>query len=151
MRLFDIFKKPLIIDDDFFGKLRFMKMKTDGKSYFEGKGMFKPTGKEIEYFITANEEGPDQRQKEFYNWIEENYSTLVLKLKPLIEDEFGNSRDGFKIKDFDIEFQLVALSIPNQENEPLEWSMSFDTVHDENHQVTVEFSGHEPQAILIDG
>lgn len=29
--------------------------------------------------------------------------------------------------------------------------MSFDTVHDENHQVTVDFIGLEPQGVLIDG
>lgn len=115
MGLFDIFKKPVTIQDDFFGKLRFMKMKADGNSYFEGKGLFKPTGKDIEYFITATEEGPDLRQKEFYNWIQKNYTELVIKFKPLIEDEFGNWKEGFKIKDFDREFQLFALSIPNQE------------------------------------
>ena len=151
MGLFNIFKKPLTIEDDFFGKLRFMKMKADGKSYFEGKGLFKPTGKEIEYFITANEECPDQGQKEFYNWIQKNYTELVVKFKPLIEDEFGNWKEGFKIKDFNREFQLVALSIPNQDKEPLKWSMSFNTEHDENHQVTVEFINQEPQAVLIDG
>ncbi len=151
MGLFDIFKKPLTIEDDFFGKLRFMKMKADGKSYFEGKGLFKPTGKEIEYFINANEGGPDQDQKEFYNWIQANYRELVIKSIPLIEDEFGNWKEGFTIKDFDREFHLVALSIPDQKNKPFEWSMSFDAEHDDNHQVTVEFIRHEPQAVTIDG
>ena len=151
MGLFDIFKKPITIQDDFYGKLRFMKMKAEGKSYFEGKGLFKPTGKEIEYFITANEDGPDQKQKEFYNWVQENYSDLVIKFKPLIEDEFRNWKEDFTIKNFDSEFQLVALTIPNQDRKPLKWELSFDTEHDENHQITVEFSGLEPQAVLIDG
>ena len=151
MGLFDIFKKPVAIQNDFFGNLRFRKMKAEGKSYFEGKGIFKPTGKEIEYFITANEDGPDQKQKEFYNWIQENYSDLVIKFKPLIEDEFRNWKEDFTIKNFDSEFQLVALTIPNQDMKPLKWDLSFDTEHDENHQFTVEFSGVEPQAVLIDG
>ncbi len=126
-------------------------MNAEGKSYFEGKGLFKPTGKEIEFFITANEDGPDQKQKEFYNWIQENYSDLVIKFKPLIEDEFRNWKEDFTIKNFDSEFHLVALTIPNQERKPFNWDLSFDTEHDENHQFTVEFSEFEPQAVSING
>jgi len=96
MGIFDIFKKPIIIEDDFFGKLRFMKMKDPEKSYLEGKGLFKPTGKEIGYIIKGKESGPEQKQKEFYKWIQENYRELTTKLSPLVEDEFGNWKDGLK-------------------------------------------------------
>lgn len=151
MGLFDNFKKPVTIQDEFFGKLRFMKMKTDGNSYFEGKGHLKPIGKEIAYFITANEDGPNQKQRDFYNWVQENYSNLAMNIKPLIEDEFRNWKEDFTIINFDSEFHLVALTIPNQDKKPLKWDLSFDTEQDENHQITVEFSGHEPQGILING
>ncbi|WP_210489401.1 hypothetical protein [Rufibacter aurantiacus] len=151
MGIFDFFKKPIIIEDDFFGKLRFMKMKDPGKSYFEGKGLFEPTGKEIGYIIEGKESGPEQKQKEFYKWIQENYLELTTKFTPLVEDEFGNWKDNFKIIDFDREFILVGVTIPIQDNTPFEWDMSFDTIHDENHQVTVDFIGLEPHGVLIDG
>lgn len=151
MGLFDIFKKPIIIEDDFFGRLKFMKMKNAEKNYFEGKGLFEPTGKEIELFINGSEKGPDQKQKEFYSWLQRNFKELAFKATPLIEDEFRNWKEDFKIKDFDKEFSLVALTIPSQETTPIEWNMSFETIHDENHQVTIEFLGNEPKEVLIDG
>ncbi|MDQ4141353.1 MAG: hypothetical protein M3142_12640 [Bacteroidota bacterium] len=68
-----------------------------------------------------------------------------------MEDEFGNWKDGFKFKNFDKEFTLVGVTIPKYGKTSLEWDMSFDTIHDENLQVTVDFTGQEPQGVLIDG
>jgi hypothetical protein len=151
MGIFDIFKKPTIIEDDIFGRLRFMKMKDPEKGYFEGDGLFKPTGKKIEYLIDGNENGPDQNQKEFYRWIQENYRELVTKILPLVEDEFENWKVGFKITNFDKEFELVGVTIPKQDKTALKWEMSFNTIHDENHQITIGFIGSEPKRVLIDG
>jgi len=42
MGLFNLFKKPQTIQDDFFGTLTFIDFKDSTKNYFEGKGKFKP-------------------------------------------------------------------------------------------------------------
>ncbi|KAA3436830.1 hypothetical protein [Rufibacter hautae] len=151
MGILDIFKKPTIIEDDFFGKLRFRKTNDSENSYFEGKGLFGPTGKEIEFIIKGKESGPELKQKEFYNWVQENYRELITRLTPLVEEEFGNWKESFKIKNFDKEFKLVGITIPRHCKTTMEWDISFDTIHDENHQVTVDFIGKEPQGVLIDG
>lgn len=152
MGIFDFFKKPLIVEDDFFGRLRFMKIKNNpSRNYFEGKGKFGPTGRELEYFIHADESGPEPEQKEFYRQIQQDWPRIVEKIKPLIEAEFRNWKDDFTITDFNREFHLVGLTIPRPEIQPREWDLAFDTIHDENHQFTVYLKGYEPTRVEIDG
>jgi len=151
MGLFDLFKKPQTIQDDFFGTLKFMSFKDSTKNYFEGKGKFKPTGDEIEYFISGELSGPTIDQRLFYNKVQDSYDDIILKIIPLIEDEFKNWNEEFKIKDFKKEFKLVAMKIPRLDSKPTTWDMAFETIHDDNHQVTVDFKDFEPDGIIIDG
>jgi hypothetical protein len=83
--------------------------------------------------------------------VQDSYDDLISKIIPLIEDEFKNWKDDFKIKDFKKEFKLVAVTIPRLNANATSWDMSFETIHDDNHQVTVDFKDFEPEGILIDG
>ena len=151
MGLFDIFKKSQTIQDDFFGKLTFISFKDPTMNCFEGKGKFKPTGDTIEYTIEADLSGPTNDQRNFYNKVQDLYDEIISKITPLIEDEFKNWKEDFKIKDFKKEFKLVAVTIPRLSSNAATWAMSFETIHDNNHQVTVDFKDFEPEGILIDG
>jgi hypothetical protein len=151
MGLFDLFKKPQTIQDDCFGTLTFMSFKDTSKNYFEGKGKFKPTGDEIEYFIDGEFSGPTAEQRNFYNKVQDSYGEIISKIIPLIEDEFKNWKDDFKIKDFKKEFKLVAVTIPRLNSGPANWDMSFETIHDDNHQITIDFKDFDPEGVLIDG
>ena len=151
MGLFELFKKPLIVNDDFFGALRFVDFKDPSKDYFEGNGHFTPTGNETEYLIQADKNGPTDEQKQFYRDLQSNFNQFVDKIKPLIEDEFRNWKEDFVIKDFNKEFELVCITIPRFDVRPLIWDMAFTTIHDENHHVTIDFIDFEPNGILIDG
>lgn len=151
MGLFDLFKKPLIVNDDFFGALRFVDFKDPSKDYFEGKGHFTPTSSEIEYLIQADKDGPTDEQQQFYRDLQSNFNQFIDKMKPLIEDEFRNWKDDFVIKDFNKEFELVCITIPRLDVRPLIWDMVFTTIHDESHHVTIDFIDLEPNGILIDG
>jgi len=151
MGLFNLFKKPTIIQDNFFGSLRFMDFKDPSKNYFEGKGYFTPTQSETEYLIQADIEGPTDEQQQFYRDLQDNFIHYIQKIKPLIEEEFRNWKEDFEIKNFTNEFALVCLTIPRHGLRPLIWDMTFTTVHDLNHQVTIDFVDNEPNGILIDG
>ncbi len=152
MGLFNIFKKPKTIQDDFFGQLTFIEIKNNPiENYFEGKGWFSPTEKEIEYLIIADSSGPSLQQREFYTQIETKYKGLVSNARPLIEQEFKNWRENFEIQDFEKEFRLVSLSIPRLDAKEIRWDMYFETVHDKNHIVTVNFSDFEVDTIMVDG
>lgn len=151
MGLFNLFKKPKIVHDDFFGPLRFMDFKDASKNYFEGKGHFMPTNSEVEYLIHADIAGPTGKQKEFYKNLEAEFNAYVQKIKPLIENEFRNWKENFEIKDFTKEFALVCITIPRFDKSPATWEMTFSTIHDLNHQVIVDFVDENPNGILIDG
>ncbi len=151
MGLFNLFKKPVIVQDDFFGPLRFVDLKDPLRNYFEGKGFFAPTGSQTQYLIRAGVEGPGASQKYFYREFQANFAQYVEKIKPMIEDEFRNWKEDFTISDFYKEFDLVCLTIPAPGIKPLAWDMAFTTIHDLNHHITIDFVDDRPNGILIDG
>ncbi|MBL0135488.1 MAG: hypothetical protein IPP79_16715 [Chitinophagaceae bacterium] len=151
MGLFSLFKKPVIVQDDLFGRLQFIDSKDPSNNYFEGAGFFEPTQCDTEYLIQADIEGPTDEQRQFYLDLQANFEQYVEKITPLIEGEFQNWREDFKITNFTEEFTLVCITIPRQDTYPLIWDMAFTTIHDLDHHVTIDFIGKEPNGVLIDG
>lgn len=154
MGLFNLFKKTPTptLEHPVFGTLTFMEIKRNPENkYFEGAGTFAPTNNEIEYFIPADISGPTQQQVDFYEKLQSNYPAISSKCSELIESEFRNWKEDFKINDFNSEFKLVAINIPEFKNDPIEWDMAFETEHDENHQFTVYFEGEEANRVGVDG
>jgi hypothetical protein len=41
--------------------------------------------------------------------------------------------------------------IPRLDTAPVSWELAFNTIHDRNHTVTIDFQDEEPHSILIDG
>ncbi|MCC6371300.1 MAG: hypothetical protein IT236_09875 [Bacteroidia bacterium] len=104
---------------------------------------------EVLIMTSANE--PTEEQRRFYTHIQNNYSDYKTKMAPVIEDTFQNAFEGFKITDFDQEFKLVALIVPDFAQQPLEWHFSFENENDPDHVYTVEFIDYEPSHLQIDG
>jgi len=146
-----LFRKPLKMQDDFFGELIFVESRDPAKNYFEGKIFFKPNSKITEVLIPGNIQGPDSGQKEFFIKLQDDFETYVDKMMPLIENEFRNWEAGFVISDFSKEFFLDCITSPRLEMKPLKWQMSFTTIHDKNHWVIIEFVDDSPIGIVVDG
>jgi hypothetical protein len=72
-------------------------------------------------------------------------------MTPIIENEFQNWKEGMKVIDFSKEFTPVSMTIPRLEKKPVKWTMSFETVHDLNHQIEITMQDFEAIGILIDG
>ena len=153
MGLFDsIFGKSIKINDDFFGQMLFLGDKKDpNKSYFECRRHFKPSDTIIEIGIDGSEVGTTQIQIDFFKSIEDKYAEITNSIKPLVEDEFANWQDGFKIKDFDKEFNPVYLRLPRCEAKPIIWEIAFESDHDRNHTFTLTMNDLVAKEILIDG
>ena len=153
MGLFDFFKcKPApLIEDAFFGQLRFIDFKDPRKNYFEGSGFFTPTGQQIDYLIEADLPGPTLAQQQFYRALEDKYADYVIRIQPLIIDRFRHWQPNFKIQNFTEEFTLIFVTIPRLSTLSAAWDMSFSTVHDVNHDVTIYFLDEQPTSILLDG
>ncbi|GAA4347405.1 hypothetical protein GCM10023185_02500 [Hymenobacter saemangeumensis] len=148
-----LFDKPITIEDKVFGTLR---QKTYGKnrqtSWRTESLCFEPTSRNVSCAIDAGPDGPTEKQQAFFQKIEQDYLTLRSALIPVLEDEFQNWKPDFKIQDFATEFWLVGLSIPELGASPVEWEWSFETVHDENHMLTISMIDSTPQAgVCFDG
>lgn len=147
-----IFRKPTKLENEFFGTMLFLEDKKDAlKSYYECRRHFIPSGKTIEIGIDGNVNGPTQKQIDFFKSIEDNYSIIAEAITPLIEDEFGNWKEGFKINDFLKEFEPVYLQLPRCENKPIVWEIAFESDHDRNHTFTLTMSDVDAKEVLIDG
>lgn len=147
-----IFGKPTKIEHDFFGPMVYFKDKKEPvKSYFECRRYFAPAEKIIEIGIDGNESGPTSVQIDFFKRIEDNYSKISQSIIPLIEDEFKNWKEGFKIANFQKEFEAVYLQLPRCEDKPIAWEIVFESGHDKNHVFTLIMSDLEAKEILIDG
>ncbi|MBL0136113.1 MAG: hypothetical protein IPP79_20125 [Chitinophagaceae bacterium] len=70
---------------------------------------------------------------DFLECITDNYSQITKSITPLIEDEFRNWQEEFKIIDFRKEFEPVYLRIPRCETKPIVWEIAFESDHDRNH------------------
>lgn len=153
MGLFDLFKcKPApLIEDAFFGQLRFMDFADPQKNYFEGSGFFIATGQQIDYLIEANLPGPTLAQQQFYQALQDKYADYVTHIQPLITARFRHRQPDFEIQNFTDEFTLLCVTVPRLSTSPAAWDMSFSTVHDVKHDVTIYFLDEQPTSILLDG
>jgi hypothetical protein len=141
-----LFDKPLTIEDDVFGMLRLeMYGKNQPTIWWTESLCFEPTGRNISCSIDAGPEGPTAEQKALFQGIERDYYYLRGLLIPVFEDEFQHWKPNFKIQDFEEEFWLVGLSIPALGTQPVEWDWSFETIHDNNHMLTIEKHDDVPQ------
>jgi len=60
---------------------------------------------------TENVVTPEQHK--FYSELQTNYNEYKSKMTPIIEDTFKNAIDNFSIVDFDKEFKLTTIMIPD--------------------------------------
>ncbi|MBI3219947.1 MAG: hypothetical protein HYZ44_10575 [Bacteroidetes bacterium] len=147
-----IFGKQTKIENEFFGTMLFLENKKDSlKSYFECRRHFSPSDKMIEIGVDGDVSGPTQKQINFFKSIEDNYSIIVKAISPLIENEFGNWKEGFKIDNFQKEFEPVYLRLPRCENKPIVWEIAFESDHDRDHTFTITMSDFDATEVLIDG
>lgn len=151
MGLFDFLKsKPTTeINDEVFGNLKL----TEGKTsrFFSGRKIFSPVNREVEIIIIASQNNPTIDQHNFYSNLQKNYDEFKTKMTPLIDDYFKKVIDNFKIKDFDSEFRLLTIIVPDYGTKPLVWNMTFETDHDVEHFYTIDFNDTDAIDFQIDG
>ena len=153
MGIFDfIFRKSIKINDSFFAEMLFFEFKKNPeKNYFECRRHFKPTDKIIEIGIEGDSTGPTEFQKEFFRQIEANYVNIIYSIKPIIENEFQNWKENFKIDNFNNEFKAVYIYLSRCEKNPKIWEIMFETEHDLNHTITITMNDLKATEILVDG
>jgi hypothetical protein len=148
MGLFDFFKKPIVLNDPIFGEI-----KSNGKGSFSCDCLFRPIHKKISCFIEADESGPTEEQRQFYKTIEDRYPELRAKIIPVMIDTFRNAYEDFEIKDFDSEFVLSSISLPQTGTKPFVWDICYyRNDKDDDHDFTITFNDLEPEeGVAING
>lgn len=144
--------RPLELDDPFFGRIVYMKMPGDRRSYWEAQRVFGPTGREIEIFVDApaSQQPPSPRQREFFSAVEREYPRILEAVDGTLRSEFegwtGQPLDG----PLDAEFNLSSFSIPDAPMEKAEWEVSFDSASNEGALFSVCLTGMTPTASTVD-
>lgn len=150
MSLFSLlFVKPVIINDDFFGEMKFSSSQK-GSGYFVCKKKLNFFEEPVEIIIDGSISGPTETQKNFVLKLEDKYNEISESIVPLIEGECRNWKEDFKITDFRKEFRPVSIQIPTCENKPVIWEIGFESNHDLNHTFTVTMNNFKAKDILID-
>ncbi|WP_291720887.1 hypothetical protein [Bernardetia sp.] len=110
-----------------------------------------PVKYKISIFLEGKNNDNFSFANSFFRKIESSYPEVITAITPLLEDTLQNWKENFKIKDFKQEFQIVSLSIPIQKEDSIIWEITFETIHDPNHQFTVGMSDMEAKWLNIDG
>jgi hypothetical protein len=143
--------KPKRVNDPVFGSLVFMRMADPETSYWEGSSIFRPTGRAIEYFIDADEDGPSESQRQFYASVQERYDQLVAVVRPaLVRSAEKWFKAGLPL-DLGDAFTLSSLSIPRTGAEPLAWELSFQFATNPLLLFTVAMIDWRPGGVRVDG
>jgi hypothetical protein len=145
--------RPPTLDDPFFGRLVYMKMRDRRLSYWEATRVFAPTGQEIDLFIRAPAPlaPPNEAQRAFYQDVADGYADISAAIEPKlrleVEDWLGRKIDG----SLDRELSLTSFSVPVPSAILPSWEMSFASSTDPDHLFTATLRGREVLDVAIDG
>ena len=104
--------QPQRAEDPDFAKLTYM------GGYWEGASIFPPTQSEAEYFVTADERGPSDANRQAFQTICNNYAGLMTKAVTVISRATGSTANAS-------ELMISSLDIPSGDLSAATWEMSF--------------------------
>lgn len=140
-----IFGKTVKIQHTFFGEM------TDVGSYYECRRIFKGNKKIVEIGLAKKEEIIDNRQINFFKWIEENYEKIIVEISPAIEGEVSGFIPNYRIQNFKKEFNLEYLFIPKCDEDIFDWQISFYANNELQHTCSIDMRGTRVKQISIEG
>lgn len=128
MKIFDfLFGRKVEMEHDFFGKMVFRQHKRDaGKSYFECRRIFMPSGRFLEMSVVAGESGPTQEQADFFNTLEQRYPELVDALMPWILPEYQKLHAERHASSFGLHIVPAFLWLGDCRQHPVAWEIGFE-------------------------
>jgi hypothetical protein len=133
------------LEDSVFGRIIFHK-----PGYWEGNTYFAPVEKTVQTLITAEKEGPSERQRSFYRQLEQEYPELEQELGDMLYDTYSNWKEGFPRSRIWEVFALDSIAISNFSEEYVHLQLSYGCANDE-HLFTIELDGLHPRGLFLDG
>ena len=123
-----LIKRPPCAEDPDFGKLTYM------GGYWEGAGIFPPTRDEVEYFVSAGEDGPSEANRQAFQTICGNYAGLLAKAVSAISSATESTANAN-------ELAISSLDVPSGDLGACTWEMNFSGT--DGSFFSVQFSGLE--------
>lgn len=146
--LSSLFPAPYIIEDAFFGTLRFMPTKRNVAGYWEGKRIFTTTDSMVETFVDAEgwQTPPTTAQQDFFTEVEGKYASMVPALQAAL-DEYVHKYNITGIPTRMEEIKPSALDVRLTDN--MAWNFYFES-EDENHYV-FNMNGWNVEGVTVNG
>ena len=126
-----LFNKPVIVQDELFGRLTLEGRGQHGSShcYYAEKVRFRPTGTEIECMLDATDtNGPTQAQREFFQHFEQVYKTVLPFIIAVVENAPRLLAQGTPLINFVSTHRLAGITIPVLGEASVEWDMWFEPI-----------------------
>ncbi len=112
--------------DPDFGKITYM------GGYWEGTGVFPPTQSEAEYFVTADEHGPSDANRQAFHIICSNYAGLLERAATVISSETQSVVNA-------CDLSISSMDVPSGDLDASTWEMNFSGADDTFY--SVEYNG----------
>ena len=133
------------LTDPLFGPLIYFPM----TQTWSGKIQFPPLDREVEILVDANDSGPAESHREFFNSLVARWPEIQVAIGEIL---FPPMKDWAK-SDYDetnpwAYFDLRGIRIPTLATEPVEWAISYWCPSD-HHYFDVQMSGWKPEGLDI--
>jgi hypothetical protein len=149
MGIFNIFKKKPKLVDELFGELGYTTFRDSLKNFYDGEVSFQ--GKQIGIILDADENGPTNKQKEFFKNLDKEYHEIKESIiLPYLRAELEDNIEDSGLNDFDNQFNIDGISISRIKTDKTEWSITYDS-KPMKHYVSIEFEGMKPKYMTVDG
>ncbi|MBH8560586.1 hypothetical protein [Hymenobacter negativus] len=146
-----LFRRPVVLEDDFFGRLVLDGIGQAGSSccFYAAKVMFQPTGTTIECMIdTADATGPSRTQQAFFQQFEQIYASILPEIVRVIENDSRLLAAGSPFVNFTSTHRLAGITIPERASSAVSWEIWFEPIDTSQwgYSVSVDMIGDVPQA-----
>jgi len=144
------FAPPTIIDPDF-GKLRFMYIPPyPERSYWECEWTFPGTENVVSIGLPGTDAGPLPEARDFYLGLPERIKSIIDMVQPQLGYECQHWLGQELPENLETVFRLSGFDLQNPLAEPLEWSVSFESIGEKWISVTVPFENDKPGDAVVD-
>ena len=150
MGIVDWFRRtfvPLRKEDERFGHMLFLRMRSPKDSYWECSGTF--AGRALEFFVDADEQGPIEAQREHVRMLEARWSELEPRLARFLAErarpeDFGERSTRLS------DWKLGSLTLPRDPGSGPGVEVGY-TDDESGELLTFEIEGLEPRAVYVGG
>lgn len=145
--------RPLEVEDEFFGHLKYITLPQGSISYWDATRLFTPTARKIELFVDAPAPKlpPSELQRQFFLTVEQHYSRILVEIEAVLRPHFEEWSRKPLSGPFSTEFTMTSFSIPNVAIEEAQWDMCFESITEPNHLFMVEMRGTHSTGVSIIG